>query len=94
MPERERLIKLLETLTDDPYEWIEAAADYLIKHGVVALPVAVGSPCKIRKVINEKGKTSLIEVEDAVVREVCVLTESKSGRQIMSLQNVVPDWEK
>lgn len=94
MLERERLMKLLEALTDAPRDRIEAAADYLIKNGVVALPVAVGSPCKIRKVINRIGKVPLIEVEDAVVREVCVLTESKSGSQIMSLSNVFPISEE
>lgn len=71
--------------------FLGSAADYLIEHGVVALPVAVGSPCVIRKfILDEDGEAKSIEFEDAVVREVCVVTESKSGKQIMGLENVCP----
>lgn len=95
MNERERLIKILEKASVQSWDDISSLADYLIEVGVVALPVAVGSPCKIRKLItNRKGKLKKIEVENAVVREVCVLTESKSGKQLMSLINVIPDSDE
>lgn len=45
----------------------------------------------IRKfILDEDGEAKSIEFEDAVVREVCVVTESKSGKQIMGLENVCP----
>lgn len=92
MNDKERLEKLLKGI---PTFDIEDIADYLIKHGVVVLPAAVGSPCKVQKFItNRDGKIKKIEVEDAVVRKVCVLTESKSGIQIMSLSNVFPISEE
>lgn len=91
MSERERLINLLEDALGCPRKSTESLADYLIKNGVVVLPVSVGFPCRIRKFItNSEGKLERIEVEDAVVSDVCVLTENKSGKQIMMLSNVFP----
>lgn len=87
MYERERLIKVLEKASVQSWNDIESLADYLIEHGVAALPASVGSSCKIR-ITNRNGKP--IKFENAVVREVCVLTENKNGNQIMSLHNVFP----
>ncbi len=95
MTDKERLIELLEQekafprrLTDD--ERRERLADYLLENGVVLLPVPVGSPCKILKVIVGRKKIKRVEFEEAVVDKVCLLTKSKSGTQIMSTENVFP----
>lgn len=91
MNERERLIKILEKASVQSWDDIGSLADHLIEVGVVALPAAVGSSCKIR-ITDWNGNP--IKFEKAVIREVCVLTESKSGNQIMSLINVIPNSDE
>lgn len=95
MSEKERLMTLLADALGVSRKHVAALACDLLNQGVVVLPAAVGSPCKVQKFItNRDGKIKKIEVEDAVVRMVCVLTESKSGSQIMSLSNVFPISEE
>jgi len=95
MTDKERLIELLEQekafsrcMTDD--ERRERLADFLLENGVIVLPVPVDSPCRIRKVIVGRKKIKRIDFEDAVVTGVGLFTKSKSGAQIMSMQNVFP----
>lgn len=89
MAEKEKLAKLISEAVNGcaPY-WANTIADYLIANGVVILPVPIGSPCKIRKVICDSKKISNVEIEEATVKGVCILTESKSGTQIMTAENV------
>ncbi len=95
MTDKERLIELLEQekafswyITDD--ERRERLADYLIENGVIVLPVPIGSPCRIRKLISGRKKINRVDFEEAVVKDICLLTKSKSGSQIMSVENVLP----